>query len=332
MYGVARAFPFPRCAAAGLVFVSLVLSGGSPAMADGVQDIARAFAESDWRFQRAVSNAPFVPVGWLAVTDYGDTKFTGRGGGVLPESFSERTVTQSALLPKLLGHRDALIVGEWMSWTKIDLKGPGTEDFDVFSLALPVGWGRQVNDDWQLAAFVAPLGHLRTGRGGEWSWEYMGGVFGRYLQDAHRAWIFGFFADVTPGDDLYVPYVGLLWTLDERWTISAIMPWPAVIYAPSSNFFVRLGAAPSGASWARQSNGREVLSDLDAWNLGLGAEWRVHGNFWLRAEAGVSGLRGFSVRSGDWQAPDTELGSSPYLSLAISFRPSVSGAAAGPAP
>jgi len=288
--------------------------------AEGVQEIARAFAESDWRFQRSVSNAPFLPVGWIAVTQYGDTKFTGESGDQVQESFSQRTVSQAAMLPLPVGRRDAFVFGEWVSWTSIDVQGPG-RDFDVLSLALPIGWGRQVNEAWQAAAFFAPLGHHRSGRSGRWAWEYMGGVFGRYMQDDYRTWIFGFFADVSPGDDLYLPYAGLLWVLSERWVISALMPWPAVIYAPSKEFFMRFGVTPAGASWGREDGGEQVFADLDGWNLGLSLERRLKGKLWLRAEAGMSGFRGFSVQGDRWRSPDTELGSSPYVALALSLRP-----------
>lgn len=313
-----------RISALTLGFAALLATAFGPggARADGVQEIARAFAESDWRFQRSVSNAPFLPVGWIAVTQYGDTKFTGDSADPLPESFSQRTVSQAAMLPLPVGRRDAIVFGEWVSWTSIDVQD-ASRDFDVLSLSLPIGWGRQVNDAWQAAAFVAPLGHHRSGRDGRWAWEYMGGVFGRYMQDDYRTWIFGFFADVSPGDDLYVPYAGLLWVLSERWVISALMPWPGVIYAPSTELFLRFGVTPSGASWARGDGREQLFAELDAWNLGLSLERRVTGNLWLRAEAGMSGFRGFSLQGDRWRSPDTELGSSPYLALALNLRPSL---------
>jgi hypothetical protein len=36
--------------------------GAGLVRADGVQEIASAFVESDWRFQRSVSNAPLLPL------------------------------------------------------------------------------------------------------------------------------------------------------------------------------------------------------------------------------------------------------------------------------
>jgi hypothetical protein len=214
------------------------------------------------------------------------------------------------------------VVGEWANWSAFDVEGPGTDDFESLSVAVPVGWGRQVNPDWQAAAFIAPMGHMRTGPGGAWAWEYMGGAFGRYLQDEHRAWIFGFFADVSPGEDLYLPYVGLLWVVTERWTVSAVMPWPGVTFAPRPDYFLHFGVTPSGASWSRSDGGKSVFTEVDAWNLGLSFERRFGNGFWLRAEAGVSGLRGLSFHGSNWQSPDTELGSSPYVSVGISYRPS----------
>ena len=149
----------------------------------------------------------------------------------------------------------------------------------------------------------------------------MGGAFGRFTQREDLWWAFGFFFDVGPGEDAYLPYVGASWEVTEQWTLSAIMPWPALLYAPTRDTLFRFGASPSGASWSlRQSSGK-VSFDLDSWDLGLTAERRVRGNLWVSLGAGVGGLRAFRVTEGDWREPEIDLGSSPYLRIGINYRP-----------
>jgi hypothetical protein len=45
----------------------------------------------------------------------------------------------------------------------------------------------------------------------------------------------------------------------------------------------------------------------------------------MGAEAGVSGLRGFSFVGGDWEGPNSDLGSEGYVSLTINYRPTAPG-------
>jgi hypothetical protein len=81
---------------------------------------------------------------------------------------------------------------------------------------LPLGWIRQSTSDWQLAAFVAPLGH-KTHQD-SWYWETLGGVFARYMSSDRVAWIFGAYADVSPLEEFYTPYLGAILTIeDSNW-------------------------------------------------------------------------------------------------------------------
>src|SRR5262245_60418504 len=151
-----------------------------PVHAEGLIDsLVRRFSESEFEFLRSESNAPFLPLAWLSATSYQDAEFTrpdGTGSDVL---FHQSSLSQGAFLPIPLGKRDALVIGEWIGETRFDLEG-GLEDLDVLSVSVPIGWARQSAPDWQLAAFVAPLGH-KTDRD-SWYWETLGGVFGRYTQ------------------------------------------------------------------------------------------------------------------------------------------------------
>ena len=286
-----------------------------------MQQLTRQFADSKIEFPRTGSNAPFVPLAYMGATSYGSADVDGRDGGSL--EYDVTTVSQYATLPLLLGERDALIIGDYLSWSDFSVKGEERNSFDVTSVGLPVGWLRQIDPAWQAAAFVMPMGHYDNSAGGSWTWQYMGGVFARYVQHERLWWAFGFYADIAPGDNFYIPYLGASWVINEYWTLTAVMPWPALLYAPTRDWLVRLGASPSGSSWSFQPGSGEAAINLDAWDFGLGVERRLAGNIWLSAEAGVGGFRGLSLSGSDVNAPEVNVGSSPYVGININFRPSL---------
>jgi hypothetical protein len=302
-----------------LVFGLSLLS--APALADGLIDtLVRRFAQSDFEFLRAKSNAPYLPVAWATASSYQEGAFTLPNGAQSNATFQQSSISQGALVPIPIGTRDAFVVGEWLSHTQFDFDHAAADELDVFSVAIPIGWIRQQTPDWQIAAFVAPMGHKTNGE--NWYWETLGGVFARYVSSDRVAWIFGAYADVSPLEDFYTPYLGATFVLNERWTINAVMPWPGVSYAPSPDLMFRLGVVPSGSSWQIGEGENQPRMSLSQWNFGLSAEHRLHKNFWIGAEVGVAGLRGLSLIGSDWQEPETELDSTGYALITVNFRPS----------
>lgn len=293
-----------------------------PAVTAGtVDDWIRSFAESEIIFQRSTSNAPFLPLAFANGSFYNDAEV--RRPNAEPLSFDQTMVSQGAVLPLLASPRDALFIGEWIGWSHFDARDSGFKSFGVLSVGVPIGWLRQIDDSWQAAAFAMPLGHKADLGNSSWSWQTMGGVFARYVQSDRLWWAFGFYMDVGPGEDTYLPYLGASWQLNDQWTLSAILPWPALLYAPTKDTLFRFGAAPSGASWSLRPNDERVSFILDSWDLGLAAERRVQGNFWLMIEAGVGGLRGLRITGGELRDPEFGIGRSPYVSIGINYRPAL---------
>ena len=152
----------------------------------------------------------------------------------------------------------------------------------------------------------------------------MAGGFARYTQNEKLWWAFDVFADIQPGDDLYLPYVGAVWSYNDQWTFNVIMPWPAIVYSPSQDVAFRLGAVPSGASWqVTNRNEEDVTYNLDSWDFGVSAERRFQGKFWAVLEAGVGGLRGLRVSSGNIEGPDIDISASTFISFSINYRPTL---------
>ena len=311
-----------RTYAAFLLCVAIAFQplSSTSARAEGlVESLVRRFAQSDFEFLRARSNAPFLPLAWATLTGYDEGTFTRPDGGETAVTFRQNSISQGAFVPIPLGKRDALVTGEWLSLTHFDLDNSAVGELDVISAAVPVGWIRQSTPDWQVAAFVAPLGHKT--HEDSWYWETLGGAFARYVSNDRTAWIFGVYVDLAPLEDFYTPYLGATFILNERWTISAVMPWPAVTYAPSTDTLFRLGVVPSGASWSIEPGEQRPRMSLSAWDFGFSAQHRIYRNLWFGVEVGVSGLRGLTIVGGDWQAPDTRLDNTAYALLTLNLRP-----------
>jgi hypothetical protein len=303
-----------------LIPLLLALCMPRHAAAEGfVSTLVKRFAESDFVFTRGRSNAPLPPLGWIAVTDYQQTEFTNPDGSASGISAEQSTLSISALVPIPVTKRDALVIGAWTESAHFDLENARVDALDVLSVSVPIGWARQLDSDWQLGAFVAPLGH-RTSED-DWYWETLGGVFARYVHDERFAWVFGVYFDVAPLEDLYLPYLGATFLLDERWTINAILPWPSITYAPSTKTLFRLGVSPSGTSWSVQPGALEPRVNFSAWNFGAAFEKRLWKNVWFGVEAGVSGLRGLSFAGDAWQDLETDLGHTGYAMISVNLRP-----------
>lgn len=304
------------------VLLTLVLlqAGSQGARAGFIGDTAQRFADSDIRLQRSGSMVPFMPLAQLGTGYYNDTEVELDDGTNI--KYDLRSVSQYAVLPILTSQRDAVFVGEYLSHADFDMRDSSLEDFDVTSIGLPLGWLRQSSDDWQLAAFAMPMAHRSSLEGSGWNMQYLGGLFSRYFQGDDLWWLFGLYLDISPEEDSLIPYVGASWTVNQHWTLNAIMPWPAVLYAPDHNWLFRLGASPSGASWAIATGNGDVGINYDAWDFDLGIERRIRGNLWLAFRAGVGGLRGVRFSGGSFDAPELDVGASGFFALELNFRPS----------
>ncbi len=310
----------PRLALAILAGCMLLIAA-QVLQANPLQNQLEAFKESDIVFQRSTSYVPFPAIAYLSGSHYGDARVEASDRG---ESFEYDvdTVSQAAGLPLVIGKRDLLVIGEYLSSSNFDVDG-ALGDFDVQSFGLPIGWLRQVDPRWQVAGFVMPLGHHSDLGNSDWNWQYMGGAFTRYVQNDDVWWAFGAYVDITTDSEIYIPYLGASWALNRHWTLSAIMPWPAVLYAPTERWLFRFGASPSGASWSISPKSGDAVLNMDAWDLGLGVEYRFTGNFWLGAEAGIGGLRGFRWEGEELEDVDLDASSGPFVSLELKYRPSL---------
>jgi len=284
-----------------------------------IDTLVQGFAHSEFEFMRAQSNAPFPPLAALIVSGYQESSFRRPDGASSDVTFEQQSVSQYALVPIPIGTRDAIVTGEWLSWTHFELQNARRDNLDVFSVAIPIGWIRQQSRNWQVAAFVAPLGHRTPDD--DWYWQTLGGIFARNVRGDRFAWIVGAYFDVSPLEDFYTPYLGAVYIVDEHWTLNGVMPWPSITYAPTTDTLLRLGVAPSGASWSVEPGERRPRVDLSTWNFGFAAEHRLYRSLWMGVEIGASCLRGLTLVGSHWEEPETRLENTGYALITLNFRP-----------
>jgi len=288
-----------------------------------IERSARAFTESDLVFVRGLSNAPFLPVAFLGNTHYGDAMVSEEGA--TPETagtrYSVNSTSQYAGVPFLLNKRSMVVLGEYVSYSNFSVDNG--EDFSVASATLGAGYLYQVNDDWQMIGALVPFyNHSSIGERGKDYWQVMGGAVARYTRNDRLWWLFGVGFNDSDFGTTWVPYVGASLILNERWSVSALLPWPQVIYAPNKDWFVSLGAAYSGNSWAVNSTTGAVGLNLSGFDFGFGGAMRLKGPLWLEGTVGVGGLRGLTINDGEVSGPSIDVSSSPFVNISLTFRPS----------
>jgi hypothetical protein len=288
-----------------------------------IERAARAFTESDLVFARSFSNAPFLPVAFLGSSHYGDATVSEEGA--TPETAGTRYqatgTSQYAGVPFLLSKRSMAVLGEYISYA--DFSVDNGEDFSVTSASIAAGYLYQVNPDWQVIAALVPFyNHSSLGERGKDYWQVMGGAVARYTRNDRLWWLFGVVFDDSDFGTSVLPYLGASLTLTERWSVSAILPWPQVMYAPSKDWFVSLGASYSGNSWAVNNTTGAVGLNLSGFDLGFGGGMRLKGPLWLEGAVGVGGLRALTITDGDVSGPSIDVSSSPFIKLSLTFRPS----------
>lgn len=300
----------------------MLLTG--PALAESksfTQSTIAAFESSNIVFKRGESTIPFLPLANITAKTYGSVDVTIDGTDDL--QFEIEHFSQAAGIPFLLDDNNVLIVGQYLARTNFSTDANDFESFHTDSIGLPIGWLQQVNQQWQAAAFIMPLGHKSSHKNSSRQWETLGGAFLRYEQSDKLWQAYGIYADIGGIEGIYLPYAGVSWTINENWSLSAIMPWPALLYAPSNDLLFRLGASPSSASWQVEDDASDISANFDTWEFGITVEKHVGNNFWLGLETGIGGLRGLRIVDGDLKGVESDVSSSAYFGLSVNFRPSL---------
>lgn len=278
---------------------------------------------TEFEFTRSESDVPFMPVLSLSHAAYGKTEFQRIEGGGESIEFRSQSSSAYAMLPLYIGKRSLAMAVPFVSHTRFHFTRGDLQDQSVAAIYLPMGLGWQTDSGNQWGGFLMPAAYSPLTDKGDWAWSGMGGVLGRHLSGDRLVWYYGLVYDYGFSDGYYLPYVGFSYVFDPSWAISMLAPWPSVSYAPSDSFYVRMGVAPSGASWALQRDGADqrAIASFGGWDLGIWGNWKLSRALWLAVGGGFSGLRGLELNSQGEAVFDPKLENEPWISIAISVRP-----------
>ncbi|HMO49530.1 MAG TPA: hypothetical protein PKA21_00205 [Kiritimatiellia bacterium] len=277
----------------------------------------------EFEFSRSESDIPFLPVLSLGHRVYGKTEFSRVEGDGDNLSFRSHQSSAYAALPLYIGERGLAVAIPYVGHTRFRFTEDARPDGEVTSYYLPVGAAWQSHPGTQWGWFVMPSVYSPLADDGEWVTSGMGGIVGRHLSGKQTTWYYGIVYDYGFSDGYVLPYVGFTYVIDPVWAITLLAPWPSVSYAPVDSFFVQLGVVPSGATWALEQTDTSdnVVASFGGWDLGVWANWRLAGSWWVAAGGGFSGLRSFAVDSEGDASFDQRLDREPWLGVTISMRP-----------
>jgi hypothetical protein len=291
-----------------------------PLPASLIDSVIERIQRSEFVFGAARANAPFPPIGWVNATSYDNSELNLANGRI---EFDEFSASQALFGPVWVGKKDLILVGESLLWQEVDFEDPLTAQREIRSAMPLVGWLRQTGPKSQLGAFAAP--EFVSGGGYEGyeldDFTLYTGVIGTYLASDRLMWIYGGVAYFTDYEDTLLPYLGVLWTPSDKWSVSIIAPWPSISYAPTRDYMFQFGLSPAGAVLAATNEGNRLRVSYDSWNLLLSAHRRLHRFLWVSAGVGWSGLGSFTVTSDGDANLETKLNRGLVWSLQLSLRP-----------
>ncbi len=278
----------------------------------------------DFDFSRSQSDIPFQPVMALSLRAYGKTEFQRVEGDVdVAGAFRTRSASAYAAVPLYIGEQGFALAVPYVGYTQFHFVEGGPSDEDVTSVYLPLATLWQTDRGNQWGVFVMPSTYSPLQGDGAWAWSGMGGMMGRHLSGERLVWYYGAVYDYSFSDGYTLPYVGFTYNVDPSLSVAMIAPWPSVNYAPNNRFFLRVGVAPSGASWAieQEGNDKQAITSFGGWDLGVWANWRISKATWCSVGGGVSGLRSLEIDPDGDVLFEQDTSDEPWISVTWSVRP-----------
>ena len=286
----------------------------------GKNEILEAIQASEFRFIRMESEVPFIPIVWAQYLYYPGMRFEDVGS-VLPDAeVVEHSVNFGLVMPAYVAKRDMLLLGGDIALENLRVTAGPYDDQNVVRVTPVVGWLHQFGQTDTLVAFAAPIFSLDLKGDEPWGTSGYGGLLGMHLINETLQVIYGGVYENSFGQEQAYPYFGVIWAPSLKSSVALVFPYPTISYVPSDRWLLQLGLTPGGASWVGRGDGFETTQSLSSWNLNAGVGYRVRGNFWLYASAGVAGLRGIEILSAsDEQRFESQPGS--VFGLAVQYRP-----------
>lgn len=306
-----------------LCILALIFSNSAFAVGEGLLD---RIMRSDFVFDRDQSNVPFVPIGWLTASKQNnlsidevdnvlETTVCGQNDNC---DFDFQSLSQGFGLPVYVDKKNMIILGETLDSDLLEFDSSSTRVNTVGALA---AWVSQPSEQWQLGAAIYAYKGFSNSDKVNVTEKSIAGIVGRYRHSPVVHSYYGLLRyDGLESAD-YFPYLGFDWFVNQQWTVSGLLPWPTVSYAPSKNSLYQLGLIESGNSFKFTSNNNQFDSSFSQWQLGISAERQVYKNIWASLSAGYTTPGGLIIKSGSSIEIDTSISSEPFLSLSLKIRP-----------
>jgi hypothetical protein len=301
-------------AAAAVVMVLSALSARA-----GMDDLFEAVKDSEFRFFRMQSEVPFIPLGWVQDKYYLATEFHATSGNLPSAEANENTFSEGLAAPAFIAKRDMLLVGQDITWDRINVQSGPYPDKDVLMVTPLVAWLHQFNSNNLAGAFGAPMLSTTLNTGGSWGAECYAGIIGLHWASDKWQWLYGGVYEYSFGRNYGYPYVGAMWLPTPKLSVSLTYPWPTITYVPRDRLLLQIAVAPGGSSWVAEQNEVRTTQSFNVWTLTAGVGYRFYGKLWLVGSGGVAGLRGIQI--GSPEASQLQGNPGAVFSLAVQFRP-----------
>ncbi len=304
--------PFKIC-----LFLSLFIFF-APLQAAG-EKLIDAILQSDFVFDRTGSNTPFPPLAFVDYTSQNDISLLNECPPASDCSADVDSFSQALGLPVWVGKKHMFVLGEFIESDNYNFDGVSTR---INTAGVLAAWITQYDQDWQLGAFAYGYKGFNEGESIKQPGKLLSGVMGRYRHSKtlHSYW--GLVSFREEGEGAIYPYAGFDWIINDRWSMSGVLPWPNIRYSPDSNQFFQLGATQSGSTKRLSADGRLFDSSLSQIELGFTYGRRIQDQFWIEASIGKTGF-GRLVFDDDVNLSfQSGIDSTSFIRIAFTFRPS----------
>ena len=302
-----------------LTLVAGITLFSSPAWAIG-EKLLEQLISSDFIYDRNISNAPPLMIGYLDVNAQNGLTFDAECPPALQGDcrLGYRSLSQGFGLPAWVGQKNMLVLGETLD---VDSFSNRSDSFTIYTGGLLAAWINQPSQQWQQGAFVYNYWNLGDKQERADTSTTFAGYVARYRHSARFHSYLGLIYTDALERALVFPYAAFDWYVDERWTISAILPWPTLTYSPNPDQAFKIGALVTGSSWASLGDQGVYSRDFAQLNLGIVFEQRLNQLFWGEFSLGYAGLGRLSIDSDQDSDLQVDMESSPYFRIGINLRP-----------
>jgi len=297
-----------------LVAICCIAADEAYAVGERILD---AVMRSDFVFDRNLSNVPFFPLGYVVGT-YQDSLTLSECHQ--PEcDVNYASLSEGAGLPVWVGQKNMLILGQSLEFDR--LKSESGNVNDVNTVGALAAWISQPSTKIQAGGFYYYYTGFDITDGGT---HPRGNMSGAVVRIRHRPTFHSYWGVIRLDDQMSVdfyPYAGFDWYIGQKWSVSMVLPWPSIGYAPDPNTLYKIGALYSGSDWLIQGEEEVQLRSISKIDAGFSYEKRIHGMIWGEIGMGLSGFGRFTIKSNAEVEYKNDIDSSPFVKISLNLRP-----------